>query len=598
MTPAMNRFFVLAMGMLAACYLLPLNTLLLTGRGLPASRLSWLAVGVMFAGAALSTRGLPWRGMRLLYVATLLMCLPALVPHTGLGQDLWQMYCQLSLLVAGVVMTGMLAGMRLPRTDCTDRVVVTGLMVAGAVVTLWTLAAFCLPDLYQRVYNVPTGEGRLAGVMNQANVTGSFLAVTVTLGVWRWLRSGKQYTAYWMAGLATVMAAIHATQSTVALLGVVTGFTLLCLAFGRGEGRALGLMAVVLVAGWMVTTWHPGGDLVPQSNHEYGWRARLQMIRACLALTAERPWTGWGYGTFAGIFPEGLALLGESQMELTVLPHPHNELMYWMTEGGVMAAAGMVLMAAWGLRLMVITFPGKRLSAAALRWGDGWGWCVCVIPVVLHMQTEYPLYQSALHWLVLVTGTGLAMAAWRAQTPVPDMPPVTYTARSRGLMVTCRSTGVLAGVAVVYFTVTACRVDIELSRMEVLQAQYPVMRLFDARDMNPWADHAKALSYQGVRYLMEYKKTQDKRLLPLSIRWLRMSAAYRPDPLVYHHLMVAYRFAGDEAGEAETLREMQRRIRYEPPARTAQPLATQSKTSGVMQADPITSGAGLATETD
>ncbi|MEH4266358.1 O-antigen ligase family protein [Klebsiella aerogenes] len=557
----MNRFFVLAMLLLAACYLLPLSRLLqepLWGTGFPVIRTGWLAAGVMSAGVALAARHLPWRGMRLLYAAVVLVCIPALFPHpmTSVGATL----CQLSLLAMAVLVAGGIAGNA--RARRADRVVVTGLMMAGAAVTLWTLTEFYRPDLIFQVYHIRVTGGRMPGLLMQPNVTGSFLAVVVTLGLWRWLRSGKRHSGGWLGGLAAVMAAMHATQSTIALLGTFTGFVLLYLAFGRGASRAFGLAAVVLLAGWAVTLWHPGTGVLSR-EYENSWGFRLQMLRASLALVMVKPWLGWGYGSFAGVFPKGLAILGEHQMDTHSTPeHPHNELMYWMVQGGLVAAAGIVLIAVWGLRLLIRAFPGRQHAESALRSGDGWGWGVCVVPVVLHMQTEFPLYVSALHWLVLSVCAGLALAAVREQeAAMPGCPP--FTRRRPWLSVPVRCAGVAAGGAAIWFTVTAALIDTELNRIPVVLKWYPVQRLLDTRALNPWADSARYEGTLGLLYMEAWTNgPRDGRVLERAINGLQRSAIARPDPNTWRYLMQAYRLAGDTAGEAAARDAIHRVIRY------------------------------------
>lgn len=568
MTPAMNRVFVLAMLILAACYLLPLSLLLqvpLWGTGFPVIRTGWLAAGVMSAGVALTARHLPWCGMRLLYAAVVLVCIPALFPHpmASVGATL----CQLSLLAMAVLVAGGIAGNA--RALRADGVVVTGLMMAGAAVTLWTLAEFYRPDLIFRFYHIRDVGRRMPGLLMQVNVTGSFLAVVVTLGLWRWLRSGKQHTGYWLGGLAAVMAAMHATQSTIALLGTLTGFVLLYLAFGRGEGRAFGLAAVVLLAGWAVTLWHPGTGVLSR-EYENSWGFRLQMLRASLALVMMKPWLGWGYGSFAGVFPKGLAILGEHQMDAhSVLEHPHNELMSWMVQGGLVAAAGIVLIAVWGLRLLVRAFPGRQPAESALHGGDGWGWAVCVVPVVLHMQTEFPLYVSALHWLVLSVCAGLALAAVREHKEAVREQPLFTRRRRLWLSVPARCAGVAAGGAAIWFTVTAALIDTELNRVPVVLKWYPVQRLLDTRALNPWADSARYDGTLGLLYMEAWINGQrDGRVLERAINGLQQSAIARPDPNTWRYLMQAYRLAGDTAGEAAAQEAIHRVIRYVLPGGT------------------------------
>lgn len=547
---------ILTFVILGACYLPPWHVWLGVDRVLSV-RLGWLAVGVLFAGASLTARRLPWHGVRGLYAATAMLCIPALFPHHI--ASVWLTLCRLVLLTMAVMLTGLLAGQS--RSSRFERVAALSLLASGVVVAAWTLAAFWFPDPYYQMYWIPAAS-RVPGLLGQANVTGSFLATSVVLGLWQWLRSGKRHPFVWLSGLAGLMAAIHVTQSTVAILGVVFGFLLLYLAFGRGQVMAFTLAALVLLAGWMVTLWGPEMGIV-QREYEASWTLRLQMIRASLALAAVRPWLGWGYGTFS----DALTHLGELQLKpFSAVGHPHNELLYWLVEGGLVAASGIVLIALWGLRLMIRAFPGRQASERALRVGDGWGWCVCMIPVIIHMQTEYPLYQSALHWLVLVLCAGLAMSHLREQdlasmNAVPVCPSNAWRPWWGGLF---RCGGFVIGGIVVWLTLTGSAVDVQIARLHLWIHQTSIQPLLSARRLNPWVDQPEARYIQSVKVMDMYDQTGDRRLLPVADRWMRASLRERPDPNGYGYLMALWQSAGDTVQVDQLQQEMSRRIRYAP----------------------------------
>ena len=62
---------------------------------------------------------------------------------------------------------------------------------------------------------------------------------------------------------------------------------------------------------------------------------RWTVLKTSLALFAERPWMGWGVGSFAAVFLERAGPLG-----LGSISHPHNELVLWLVEGGLVGLAG------------------------------------------------------------------------------------------------------------------------------------------------------------------------------------------------------------------------------------------------------------------
>jgi O-antigen polymerase len=75
---------------------------------------------------------------------------------------------------------------------------------------------------------------------------------------------------------------------------------------------------------------------------------------------------------------------------LSSISHPHNELVLWLVEGGLVGLVGALCFIASGFWLWM---HGNRWRRACL---------VAALPVVIHMLTEYPVRQSTPHWLLLI----------------------------------------------------------------------------------------------------------------------------------------------------------------------------------------------------
>lgn len=112
-------------------------------------------------------------------------------------------------------------------------------------------------------------------------------------------------------------------------------------------------------------------------------------------LLLESPITGLGYGSFESVFLHGyMAEKNDNNLipSIANLDHPHNELLYWGVEGGLLpillllAMAGMLL---WRLR--------------GQRWPRALALLALVTPMALHTQTEYPFYHSIVHWFLFLT---------------------------------------------------------------------------------------------------------------------------------------------------------------------------------------------------
>ncbi|VTR25979.1 Lipid A core - O-antigen ligase and related enzymes [Serratia fonticola] len=84
--------------------------------------------------------------------------------------------------------------------------------------------------------------------------------------------------------------------------------------------------------------------------------------------------------------------------------HPHNELLLWWVEGGLIALLGMLILVWAGLKLVARSRlrDMQAFSYGKASAGEALALCVALLPIALHSQTEYPFYLSALHWLVFL----------------------------------------------------------------------------------------------------------------------------------------------------------------------------------------------------
>lgn len=121
-----------------------------------------------------------------------------------------------------------------------------------------------------------------------------------------------------------------------------------------------------------------------------------------LSMLSQSPWLGHGYGSFEYTFlhdfyaPEnitpGMRLMEEN------LDHPHNEVLFWLHEGGIVAVIGLLVFATGYIRSL-FKCPGwaKRLSLLVL-----------VLPLLFHSMVEYPFYHSVAHFFFFIVFLWLA----------------------------------------------------------------------------------------------------------------------------------------------------------------------------------------------
>lgn len=126
-------------------------------------------------------------------------------------------------------------------------------------------------------------------------------------------------------------------------------------------------------------------------EHDSSNIGRLFILQQTWRMVMLHPFLGWGYGGFTWSFSHFIAQHGLSWPEQTELSHPHNEFLYWWVEGGLTALAGIVLLTVCGIRLFFHRPEREKMAILG-----------CLLPILLHTQLEYPLYQSPVHWLILI----------------------------------------------------------------------------------------------------------------------------------------------------------------------------------------------------
>ncbi|WOX51144.1 Wzy polymerase domain-containing protein [Aeromonas sp. CD] len=243
-----------------------------------------------------------------------------------------------------------------------------------------------------------TRANRPYGIFQQPNVMATFMATGLALAGWLELRGN---TNPWLKGLryGVILAAsllLVALQSRVGQLGGLLALLLLVPALHRQRrlAQVLGLVAIGVGLGIASQYGISGVKRGLEAYQSGGMRSIYWPYAA--KLIAQSPWVGWGYGSFETTFLYHYMAdkaLNPAMVQIEYnLDHPHNEFLYWAVEGGLAPMIGMVLMG--GALLW-------RVSKAG--WVKGATLLALVTPILLHTQTEYPLYHAiALWWALLL----------------------------------------------------------------------------------------------------------------------------------------------------------------------------------------------------
>ena len=256
----------------------------------------------------------------------------------------------------------------------------------------------------QRGGNPP---GRLAGLFDYANITGSWLALAWPFALAALLQPRRSPAVRVIALLiaASLVVALFLTSSRNAwgalllAVPVVLGPTswiwllpllllavvLIALATLNGVPALLQLPARSLVPG---AIWERLSDL-HFAGHRPAAITRLAQWHTALQLIGQRPWLGWGAAAFSLIYPR---ITGHWH------GHPHNLPIDLAFSHGLPAALAIVGVVLW---LLLRSAQRGMLQAAAV-FERAW-WAAALVLVALH-ATDIPLYDSRLNvvgWVLL-----------------------------------------------------------------------------------------------------------------------------------------------------------------------------------------------------
>ncbi|MBJ9568971.1 O-antigen ligase family protein [Citrobacter braakii] len=468
-----------------------------SGLSLPLNITSWIYAVVLAASASVLVPRQRWR-----------ITVPATVFSMGaliltllclLTPGVWQFEAQ---LVAGALLGGVLVylvTLQIPLAANTLTVLLT---------LLWGACVIeCLAFLYQ-YWHLPGVDywefawrrgTRPYGIFQQVNLMAGFTASGVLLSAPLFLRLRDRYRI--VIGIALVMMGfvLHESQSQTGYVSVVIGEVLLLVVF-PAQRRMLLLLLLPLALGMVAGTLARHFLSVATVDHLTTSQVRWTVLKTSLALFAERPWTGWGVGSFAAVFLERAGPLG-----LSSISHPHNELVLWLVEGGLVGLAGALCFITGGFWLWM---HGNRWRRACL---------VAALPVVIHMLTEYPVRQSTPHWLLLI------LLLRCADSPL------------KGARLTLTSTSLIRALALISFLTFTPLLLLSLHTQQQLtlaERQSAQWRLAESLPVGGWLLAPRYRFDVQMGYLQRYQRTRDARWLEAVRRWAPDYVRVHPDPNV------------------------------------------------------------------
>ena len=242
-----------------------------------------------------------------------------------------------------------------------------------------------------------SADGRVSsaiayGHFFQRNVFGSYMAMSSLLGAYLiityttrsvWVKRFFYACVYVCASQAVM------SQSRTAWLGLLLGSIILYVAQPQ-QRRWLWAIVLGAISGILALSYADYVAIRSLENlTDSSGSRRSYIFYISLQLWLNTPWLGVGYGNFEYSYLQQQAAIYAQQgiFGHHNLGHPHNEILYWLAEGG--AIIGLLLVALYSLFTLQL-LRAKRAGGI---------WLAVFTPLLLHSLLEYPFYSSSAHWL-------------------------------------------------------------------------------------------------------------------------------------------------------------------------------------------------------
>ncbi len=261
-----------------------------------------------------------------------------------------------------------------------------------------------------------------------------------------------------------------------------------------------------------------------------------QILPQSIDMLIEKPFTGYGYGRFESSYILYTArqhqLNANYPAGLLAMEHPHNEILFWGVEGGLLPVFGIALAASFVLVRIYSAKKGTRLAMFAL-----------LIPIVIHSLLGAPFYPSAIHWITLVI-----LLFWVDQR-VARYRVFQFSKLSRTFL---RITSLITPVIVCFYTVSVLHSNFYLTKfeksiprdLEILQKIYnPVL----VKQRLDWDIYSTRLHEGLVENNPEFFQPY--------IDWSLNMIKDKPRPEFYINLIQAYQGIGDISRAVQTQTE-------------------------------------------
>ncbi|NOH68515.1 PglL family O-oligosaccharyltransferase [Vibrio rotiferianus] len=428
------------------------------------------------------------------------------------------------------------------------------------------------------IFGYDTVANRPYGIFQQPNVMASFLVTGLAIAGYLLARQPYKYErklsdiiVLYLVPILTIPLVIVLASRTGWLSCIFVLLLLIPYLFRFTTKKRLVCWLFSILIGLMIGTTlaivknESGNRLSQKATASDDIRSTL--YKQGLDMLIEKPFTGYGYGNFEPsyiLYTARQHALNENYPSgLPALDHPHNELLYWGIEGGLLPIIGITLAAGLVLFRIYHAKRGTRLAILAL-----------FIPILMHSQLEYPFYHSFIHWMIFVI-----LLYWVDQR-VSRYRKVHFSKITKSLLRVC---SIVIPAAISFYMLSALHTNYVLTKFETTRPTNPDI-LNQVTNPVVWKDRFDWDVYSTFLNIGLYK--QDPTLIQPYIDWSLEIIKDKPRPAFYNNLILAYQGL-DDTSKAEQIRAEAQflfpkidfsGVNYQPPSQaiSASPTPTSS----------------------
>lgn len=380
------------------------------GLTMPFNIAEWLAA-IVFIGLVVFSS---LRSAQFLYAPVFLYCLlfPLSISIFSFATDvilpnLWLF--RLLTITGGFLFIAVLFQLKFTMTDV-ERVLYF-IVVAIAIHAL--VGVLQIIDITQFTQKLPmSGQGKPPfGIFQQSNLLATYLVTGVMIILFLISRPSfrsKQIAIkiFMVVTFGVAIYIILATGSRIGLLSLLISLPLMILSRRKQLFRYKKTVLYLIVVSGVAIIANSASLVGEQdfglnrtltkvnnlSQTEYK-TYREGMYKISIDLIKQKPLLGHGFTSFPRVWTEQKSRFVAQHPNAVVsylgTGHPHNELLLWLIEGGVVAGLSLIIVflaICWALYLCGFSRGGVYLAL--------------LLPISLHTQTALPFYGSAVHWIL------------------------------------------------------------------------------------------------------------------------------------------------------------------------------------------------------